>query len=95
MLELFYAPNAVVRTLTGAAIAGAIRATFIVDAALNGLLLSKSFSAPLQSQNMNDDDTEAQYVDAGEVDASPAKAALMQNRTIKQTQMKLVVSMRS
>ena len=39
LLELIYAPNAVVHMLIGKAIARAVRGHFIVDAALNALIL--------------------------------------------------------
>ena len=39
LLELIYAPNAVVHMLSGKAIARAVRAHLIVDAALNALIL--------------------------------------------------------
>ena len=39
ILELVYAPNAVVHMLTGKSAARAVRAHLLVDAALNGLLL--------------------------------------------------------
>ena len=58
MLELIYAPNAVVHMLSGKAIARAIRAHFIVDAALNALLLKSVFNAPLPekaARNKNED----------------------------------------
>ena len=53
MLELIYAPNAVVHMLSGKAIARAIRAHFIVDAALNALLLKSVFNAPLPEKAAN------------------------------------------
>ena len=43
LLELIYAPNAVVHMLTGKAVARAL----IVDAALNALVLAKTFNVPL------------------------------------------------
>ena len=46
MLELIYAPNAVVHMLSGKAIAPAIRVHFIVDVALNALMLKSVFNAP-------------------------------------------------
>ena len=50
MLESIYAPNAVVHILSGKAIARAVRAHFIVDAALNALILRRVLNAPLPCQ---------------------------------------------
>ena len=47
LLELIYAPIAVVHMLTGKAIARAVRGHLIVDAALNALVLAKTFNVPL------------------------------------------------
>ena len=55
ILELVYAPNAVVHMLTGKAIARAVRAHLLVDAALNGLLLSNALGVPLLSQSPSED----------------------------------------
>ena len=46
MLELIYAPNAVVHMPSGKTIARAIPAHFIIDAALNALMLNSVFNAP-------------------------------------------------
>ena len=46
-LELVYAKNAVGHMLSGKAIARAIRGHFLVDAALNALLVSHTFNVPL------------------------------------------------
>lgn len=51
-----YAPNAVVHMLTGKAIARAVRAHLLVDAALNGLLLTSALGVPLSSQSNSEDD---------------------------------------
>ncbi len=50
MLELIYAPNAVVHMISGKAIARAVHAHFIVDAALNALILKSVFNVPLPCQ---------------------------------------------
>ena len=50
MLESIYAPNAVIHMLSGKAIARAIRALFIVDVALNALILTRVLNAPLPCQ---------------------------------------------
>ena len=47
MLELIYASNAVVHMLSGKAIARAVRGHLIIDAALNALVLAKTFNVPL------------------------------------------------
>jgi len=53
MLESIYAPNAVVHMLSGKAIARAVRGHFIVDAALNALILHCGLNAPLPCQPMS------------------------------------------
>ncbi len=53
MLESIYAPNAVVHMLSGKAIARAVRGHFIIDAALNALILHSGFNAPLPCQPMS------------------------------------------
>ena len=50
VLELIYAPNSVVHMLSGKAIARAVRAPFIVDAALNAMMLTDVLDAPLPIQ---------------------------------------------
>jgi len=47
LLELIYASNAVVHMTTGKAIARAVRGHFIVDAALNALLLASTFNVTI------------------------------------------------
>jgi len=47
VLELIYAPNAVIHMLSGKAIARAVCTHFIVDAAPNALMLRKVFNVPL------------------------------------------------
>ncbi len=47
LLELIYAPNAVVHMLSCKAIASAMRGHFIVDAALNALMLVDALNIPL------------------------------------------------
>ena len=51
-----YAPNAVVHMLTGKAIARAVRAHLLVDAALNGLLLANALGVPLSLQSSSEDE---------------------------------------
>ena len=50
MLKSIYASNAVVHSLSGKAIARAVRAYFIVNAALNALILRRILNAPLPCQ---------------------------------------------
>ena len=50
MLELIYAPNAVVHMLSGKAISRGLHGHFIVDAALNALMLKSVLNAPLPCQ---------------------------------------------
>ena len=47
VLELVYAKNAVGHTLTGKAVARVVRGHFLVDAALNILLVCNTFNIPL------------------------------------------------
>ena len=47
LLELIYAPNAVLYMLSGKAIARAVRGHFIVDSALNALILASTFNVPI------------------------------------------------
>ena len=48
--ESIYAPNAVIHMLSGKAIAWGVCAHFIVDAALNALILRRVLNAPLPCQ---------------------------------------------
>ena len=50
LLELVYAPNAVVHMLNGKAIGRAVRAHFIVDASVNVMMLIDVLDAPMPSQ---------------------------------------------
>ena len=58
LLELIYAPNAVVHMLSGKAIARTVRAHFIVDAALNAMMLTDVINAtlPIQPHKSNSND---------------------------------------
>ena len=47
LLEMVYAPNAVEHIFTGKAIARAVRAHLLVDAALNTLMLAKTLKVPV------------------------------------------------
>ena len=55
LLELIYAFNAVVHMLNGKAIVRAVRGHFIVDAALNALILASTFNVPIPA---SDEETE-------------------------------------
>jgi len=75
VLELIYAPNAVIHMLSGKAIARAVRVHFIVDAALNTLMLRKVFNVPLPchteaSENNDSDTAESDSVETDDVDNS-------------------------
>ena len=56
VLETIYASNAVVHMLSGKAISRAVRAHFIVDAALNALMLNGVYNAPLPCQQIPESD---------------------------------------
>ena len=62
LLELVYAKNAITHMLSGKALARAVRGHFLVDAALNALLVCNTFDLPLPvnnvSQNPNENDVE-------------------------------------
>ena len=64
MLESIYAPNAVVHMLSGKAIARAVRGHFIIDAALNALMLHSGFNAPLPCQPMSYSSDNEAYAEA-------------------------------
>ena len=61
LLELIYAPNAVVHMLSGKAVARAVRGHLIVDAALNTLVLAQTFSVPVPGC-LNAENEEAEEV---------------------------------
>ena len=50
VLELIYAPNAVIHMMSGKAVARAVRGHSIVDAALNGLMLADMFNVHLPTK---------------------------------------------
>ena len=56
LLELIYASNAVVHILSGKAIVRAVRGHFLVDAALNAIILSSVFNEPIGSLDMKNED---------------------------------------
>ena len=64
LLELIYSSNTVVHILTDKAIARAVRAHLLVDAALNSLMLTSTFNVPLLGRL---DDSESEDVDTDEV----------------------------
>ena len=61
-LELIYAPNAVVHMMSGKAIARAIRGHFLVDAALNALLVNDTLNFPLSVESRDDSDGDMSQV---------------------------------
>ena len=67
VLELIYASNAVVHMLSGKAIARPVRAHLIVDAALNALVLDKTFCVPLPGSSH---DTECENMETEEVEST-------------------------
>ena len=64
VLELIYASNAVVHMLSGKAIARAVRAHLIVDAALNAMVLAKTFCVPLPHVTECEDNMETEEVES-------------------------------
>ena len=56
ILEMIYAPNAVEHILTGKAIARAVRAHLLVDAAVNTLIVSKALKVPIPGLQDKSDD---------------------------------------
>ena len=60
VLELVYAKNAVVHMLSGKAIARAIRGHFLVDSALNCLLMRYVFNLPYQVNGVSGNNEEAE-----------------------------------
>ena len=67
VLQLIYASNAVVHMLSGKAIARAVWAHLIVDAALNALVLAKTFCVPLPGSSH---DTECEDMETEEVEST-------------------------
>ena len=55
LFEMIYAPKSVVQILSGKATSRAVRAHLLLDAVLNGLLLSKSMDVPLPAGVEQDD----------------------------------------
>ena len=56
ILEMIYAPNSVEHILTGKAIARAVRAHLLVDAAVNTLIVSKALKVPIPGLQDKSDD---------------------------------------
>ena len=60
LFEMIYAPKAVEQIMSGKAISRAVRAHLLLEAVLNGLLLSKSMDVPLPcAAEVEQDDTES------------------------------------
>jgi len=71
LMELIYAPNAVIHMFSGKAIARAVRAHLIVDAALNALLLTNVLNAPLPCLPETSDGNGNEDPDLAEAAARP------------------------
>ena len=87
LLELICASNAVVHMLTGKAIARSVRGHLIVDAALNALLLVKTFNVPLPGCTVNEDEVAE--------DVTEATASVIEGIAEIQTSMNLLSFIRS
>ncbi len=92
ILELVYAPNAVVHMFIGKAIARAVRAHLLVDAALNCLLLANALGAPLPSQSIGEYEEKIEAISDSEESAADvdtnrdkAKAYALYESLIKET----------
>ena len=60
LFEMIYAPKAVEQIVSGKAISRAVRVYLLLDAVLNGMLLSKSMDVPLQcAAGVEHDDAES------------------------------------
>ena len=83
VLELVYAKNAVPHILSGKAVARAIRGHFLVDAALNAMLVSDTFSLPL-SATLDEANTEEEpVVPQPSIDEDLESAKVLYNRLKK------------
>lgn len=70
MLESIYTPNAVVYMLNGKAIAWAVHVRFVVDTALNALILRRVLNAPLPCQpeiSESNDDSDPDIAETADV----------------------------
>ena len=79
VLELVYAKNAVPHILSGKAVARAIRGHFLVDAALNAMLVSDTFSLPL-SATLDEANTEEPVVQQPSIDEDLESAKVLYNQ---------------
>ena len=80
VLELVYAKNAVPHILSGKAVAHAIRGHLLVDAALNAMLVSDTFSLPL-SATLDEANTEEEpVVPQPSIDEDLESAKVLYNR---------------
>ena len=87
LLEMIYAPNAVEHIFTGKAIARAVRAHLLVDAALNTLMLSKALTVPISGmQDTPNESAAAEDEDEDEDVASntPSTADPRQNPDLQE-----------
>ena len=87
LLDMIYAPNAVEHIFTGKAIARAVRAHLLVDAALNTLMLSKALTVPISgTQDTPNESVAAEDEDEDEDVASntPSTADPRQNPDLQE-----------
>ena len=85
LLQLIYASNAVVHMLTGKTIVPVVRGHFIVDAALNALILASTFNVPIPASHEETEQllefTQAHEGSAGMTDLD--EAALLYDKLIQ------------
>ena len=86
MLELVYAGNAVVHMLSGKAISRAVRGHFLVDAALNSMLLSSVLGIPLPEIVESDENStgESSIPESAQTTESPAIDEYAQQHSIEE-----------
>ena len=85
LLEMIYAPNAVEHIFTGKAIARAVRAHLLVDAALNTLMLSKALTVPISGmQDTPNESAAAEDEDEDVASNTPSTADPRQNPDLQE-----------
>ena len=91
VLELVYAANAVGHMLSGKALARAVRGHFLVDSALNALLVNVTFDSPLPATIGLDTETGVNLADKeGELNASHVQAADQDLKKVEELYKELV-----
>ena len=65
LLEVVFAPNALIHMLTGKSVARAVRGHFLVDAVLNAVIVSKTFNYSLDNIR-EEQNNEPRVVDVGD-----------------------------